>query len=308
MDNQSFSVTGLGVLTSNLAFSGRGWRTSIAVSHNSMTGRASVRIDASRDMISASAEEWETADCFLHIHDNGHQVFGPARTMNIPDVDLLSLTSPAKLASANTKILHSNRGSPRWLLIAWFLWWYIYDISLWRRLSHAIVHLVTSLANELTAHKRSGLANLAAYRALSTIFDAYGATSPFSSNSAVVKEWSSMHGVATFRKLATLMPVISMYLSTALSIAPSILYSHDRISFGFDAIRDLNSVAAAFFDAFFFWFLELGKTFSLLASSLSLPFGTVFELDSSLSCFSGVEQSGIFDFFFFGVDGSEGSS
>ena len=264
MDSQSLSVTGLGVWISNLAFSGMGWNTSMAVSQSSITGSASALMEASSDIISASADEWETADCFLHIQDKGHHVLGPARTMNMPDVDLLSLASPAKLASAKTRILQSMSASPKWLLMAWSLWWCIYDINLCKRLSHAIVHLVTSLASEFTAQRRSGLASLAAYSAFKTILDANGATSPLSSNSAVLKEWSSIHGVATFFKVDILIPVISMYLSTAPSIAPSILYSHDWISLGVDVSNALNTDAASFFAALFFWFFDMfGLIFSL---------------------------------------------
>ena len=79
-----------------------------AVFHSSIIGCASIRMPVSKAMISASAEECDTAVCFLHNHATGTQVCGPAIAMYIPLVDLESLRSPAKLASVNIRTLQSE--------------------------------------------------------------------------------------------------------------------------------------------------------------------------------------------------------
>ena len=78
-----------------------GWNTWHIVSQNDRIGSASVLIPASRDISSASVEEWETAVCFLLIHVIGTKVFGPTNIRYAPVVDLESLIEPAKSASAH---------------------------------------------------------------------------------------------------------------------------------------------------------------------------------------------------------------
>ena len=68
-------------------------------------------------MISASEEEWLTADCFLHNQLMGHHVDGPIKTSMPPDVLLLSLNSPAKDASQNKANLQSFGSSPAYEVI-----------------------------------------------------------------------------------------------------------------------------------------------------------------------------------------------
>ena len=80
--------------------------------HRINDGKPSIRTPVSNEIISASDDECETADCFLHIQDNGTNVFGPTRNKNAPVVDLLSFKSPAKLASENNANLHFDGSSP----------------------------------------------------------------------------------------------------------------------------------------------------------------------------------------------------
>ena len=94
----------------------------MASSHKMSIGMASVRILASNAMTSASAEECETADCFLHIHVIGTQDRGPAMQRYMPEVDFESLRSPAKLASTNIIKRRSSTGSPRYADMTSFLW------------------------------------------------------------------------------------------------------------------------------------------------------------------------------------------
>ena len=60
-----------------------------------MHGKASMRTPVSNAMTSASEDEWEIADYFLHSHARGTNVCEPSRHKMPPDVDLLSLRSPA---------------------------------------------------------------------------------------------------------------------------------------------------------------------------------------------------------------------
>ena len=75
-------------------------------------------------MISASEEECDTAPCFLHSQDIGQKVFGPTKHSIPPLVDLLSLKSPAKLASQNIINWQSSGLSPiKEDITKVFVWW-----------------------------------------------------------------------------------------------------------------------------------------------------------------------------------------
>ena len=47
------------------------------VSQKDKIGSASVRIPASREISSASVDEWDTVVCFLHCHEMGANVRDP---------------------------------------------------------------------------------------------------------------------------------------------------------------------------------------------------------------------------------------
>ena len=87
-------------------------KTSITWSHNDNDGNPSRRTPASNEITSASELECDTAPCFLQNHVIGTKVFGPTIAKNAPEVLLLSLRSPAKLASLNNAILQSSGWSP----------------------------------------------------------------------------------------------------------------------------------------------------------------------------------------------------
>ena len=55
----------------------------------------------SNEITSASDDECDMDDCFLHSQVMGTNVLGPSKQSMPPDVDLLSRKSPAKLASVN---------------------------------------------------------------------------------------------------------------------------------------------------------------------------------------------------------------
>ena len=89
-----------------------GWNVLKISSHSMSAGRPSILTSASKEITSDSEEECETAPCFLHIHPIGTKVQGPIRTRKPPEVDLLSLMSPAKLASTNSTSEQSRGQSP----------------------------------------------------------------------------------------------------------------------------------------------------------------------------------------------------
>ena len=74
-----------------------GWKTSNIWDHSDMHGSASMRTPVSSAMTSASDEEWEMADCFLHSHESGTKVCDPSRHRMPPVVDLLSRNESAQL-------------------------------------------------------------------------------------------------------------------------------------------------------------------------------------------------------------------
>ena len=55
-----------------------------------------------------SALLWETAVCFLHVHEVGTNVYGPKTHSKPPDVDFFSRKSPANEASWNKPSLQSS--------------------------------------------------------------------------------------------------------------------------------------------------------------------------------------------------------
>ena len=93
--------------------------TSHINSQRSSAGNPSIRSPASRAITSDSDEECEIAPCFLQSHVTGQKVFGPIKHRIAPDVDLLSLRSPAKLASQNSISWQSAGLSPTWLVMTW---------------------------------------------------------------------------------------------------------------------------------------------------------------------------------------------
>ena len=76
----------------------------MTMSQKSNEGIPSIRNAASKAINSASDELCDTAPCFLQNQVIGTKVLGPMMTIYIPDVDLLSLMSPAKLASTKQAI------------------------------------------------------------------------------------------------------------------------------------------------------------------------------------------------------------
>ena len=78
-----------------------------------------MRSAASSATISASELLWLTAVCFLHNQLMGQKVRGPTRHSIEPDVDLLSLRSPAKDASTNNINLQSDALSPQNAVSTW---------------------------------------------------------------------------------------------------------------------------------------------------------------------------------------------
>ena len=142
-----------------------------------------MRKAASSAMTSASVEECDVADCFLHNHIMGTKVRGPNRHKYAPVVDLESRRSAAKLGSTNIARQHASMSSPIQQVWTNSFVWCSQQINRSSRLSHATVHLVTSLANVLTDQSRSARPMRAKYRILSTIFAASWLKCPLVSKS-----------------------------------------------------------------------------------------------------------------------------
>ena len=72
---------------------------SFTMSQKDRIGRASFLNACSRLIISLSVEECDTQVCLQQTAAMGIKVFGPARAIYEPEVELLVLVSPAKSAS-----------------------------------------------------------------------------------------------------------------------------------------------------------------------------------------------------------------
>ena len=156
----------------------------------------SIRGPASREIISASVELWETEVCFLHIQLIGTNVWLPKMHKIPPDVDFESSKPPAKSESWNNPNRHCCAVFPTWQHCLNSLVWWMSEITRAKRLSHALVHFVMARASLFTDHTISHLPIPAKYRHFRTIwvhtFD--NSTDPISSS---LNWWSSIHGVAT---------------------------------------------------------------------------------------------------------------
>ena len=103
----------------------------------------------------------------------------------------------------------------------------MYAIKRWSLLSLALFHRVTSRANVLTDHSRSGRASLARYKTFKTAFAATWERAPGESKSEGASKWSSMHGVATGLRSLLEVPESSKYFAMQPSAAPLMLLIHD---------------------------------------------------------------------------------
>ena len=93
---------------------GSEWDTSITKSKRVRAGIPSMRKPASREIVSASVQLWETDVCFLHIQLIGTNVWLP-KIRNVPqEVDFESSISPAKSESWNSPSLHRLAVLPTW--------------------------------------------------------------------------------------------------------------------------------------------------------------------------------------------------
>ena len=92
-------------------------------SHNCRAGKPSIHKPASSEIISDPALLWETAVCFLHIHEIGLNVRGPKYAQQPPDVDSESRISPANEASSIDQICDFQFDVPhdRVACSSWFL-------------------------------------------------------------------------------------------------------------------------------------------------------------------------------------------
>ena len=133
------------------------WNTSFAKFQKSKGGIPSIRGPASREIISASVELWETEVCFLHIQLIGTNVWVPKMHKIPPDVDFEPSKSQAKSESWNNPNLHCCAVFPTWQYCLNSLVWWLLGLKRAKRLSPALVHCVMARASLFTDNKISGL-------------------------------------------------------------------------------------------------------------------------------------------------------
>ena len=93
------------------------WIISITKFQRSKAVIPSIRRPASREIIKASVELWETEVCLLHIQLIGATVRLPKKHKIPPDVHFESSKSPAKSESWDSSILHCCAVFPAWQLM-----------------------------------------------------------------------------------------------------------------------------------------------------------------------------------------------
>ena len=152
--------------------------TSMTKSHKSSAGKPSTRKPASNDMISDSAELWDTDVCFLHIQRIGANVRLPKMHKTQPDVDFESSRSPAKSESWSNSNRQCWAGLPTWQH------WRNHSWNECRKLivpivwSDARVHFLTDRASLLTDHRMSGRPIRAKYKLFNKIWEQTSDNSP----------------------------------------------------------------------------------------------------------------------------------
>ena len=144
-------------------------KSSISNFQRSRAGIPSMRKPASREIISASVELWETDVCFLHVQLTGTNVWLPKMRKTQPDVDLESSRSPAKWESWNNPNRHCCAVFPTWQYCLNSRVWWMSEIKRAKRSLHALVHLVTARASLFTDQRMSGLPMRAKYKHFRTI-------------------------------------------------------------------------------------------------------------------------------------------
>ena len=178
--------------------------TSITKSQRSTAGIPSMRRPASREVISDS-----------HIQRIGANVWLPKMHKIPPDVDFESSKSPAKSESWNNPNLHCCAVFPTWQHCLNSHVWWMYEIKRAKRLSQALVHLVTARATVFTDHKISGPPMRAKYMHFRTIWAHTFDNSPTDPINSSLKWWSSTHGVATLSYCRVVLSANSLILITA---------------------------------------------------------------------------------------------
>ena len=156
-----------------------------------------MRRPASRETISDSVELCEQKFVSHTSQLIGKNVWLPNMHKIPPEVDFESSRSRAKSQSWNSPSLRCCAVFPTWQCCFDSLVWWISDIKRAKRLSQALVHLVTARASLFTDHRMSGLPMRAKYKHFLTTWEHIFDNSPTDPNSSSSNWWSSRHGVVT---------------------------------------------------------------------------------------------------------------
>ena len=111
-----------------------------------------------------------------------------------------------------------------------FVWW-MYEINLVKRLSHAWVHFVTALVNLLTDHRMSSLPIRAKYKHFNTICEQTCDNSLTDSSSSCLNWWSSRQRLETLQNCSTFLFANSQYRSTHFRACPYMSWDHAMVFF-----------------------------------------------------------------------------
>ena len=87
----------------------KGSNTSITISHNVNAKNPSILRPMSNDITSASVLLYDTAVCFLHVHENGYKWMINKHTEHSPGVEFDSAKSPPKSESWNEPSLQHDK-------------------------------------------------------------------------------------------------------------------------------------------------------------------------------------------------------
>ena len=130
----------------------------------------------------------------------------------LPGVDFESSRSPAKSESWNKPSRQCCAVVPTWQNCRKSFVWWMYEINLPNRLSHASL---------LTDHRMPGLPIRAKYKHVKTICERTSGNSPTDSVSSCLDWCSSRQGLETLYSCSTFLFVNSQYLSTHFRACPS---------------------------------------------------------------------------------------
>ena len=173
--------------------------TSINTSHKTRVSCPSIRSLVSNAMIFDSAELWDTDVCFVHIELMGTNGRLPQRDIKfLPKLTLTPQGPQQNLSLETDPIDNAEPGLPTWQYCRKSLVWWMYEIYVVKRLSHALVNFVSAaLVSLFTDHRMSSLPICARCKQFKTICEHTCEKYPIDSWSSTLNWWPSKQGLET---------------------------------------------------------------------------------------------------------------